>query len=134
MITVELPAKVTVDDLLVAVTQLPTPELTTFVHRVLSIQAQRGVPLLADEEEAALLQIIENQRLPATVQQRLDQLRALSRKRPLNTHEQAELLTYVQQVEQQDLTRLQALIELAQHRNTTLPALLHELGLEKVHA
>jgi len=134
MVTVELPAKVTIDDLLAAVTQLPGPELTTFVRRVLSIQAQRGLPLLTNDEEQTLLQVIQNQRLSDKAQQRLDILRTQSRMRPLNANEQAELLTYIQQVERQDLTRVQALLELAQRRNTTLPNLLHELGIEKIHA
>jgi len=134
MVTVELATKVTVDDLLAAVTQLPTPELITFVRRVLSIQTERGVPLLANDEEQALLQVIQAQRLAADEQKRLDMLRAQSRKGQLTATEQAELLTFVQRVERQDLARIQALIELARRRNTTLPNLLHELGLDPIHA
>lgn len=134
MVTVELATKVTVDDLLAAVTQLPTPELITFVRRVLSIQTERGVSLLANDEEQALLQVIQAQRLSEDEQKRLDMLRAQSRKGQLTATEQAELLTFVQRVERQDLARIQALIELARRRNTTLPNLLHELGLDPIHA
>lgn len=134
MVTVELAAKVTVDDLLTAVAQLPTPELVSFVRKVLSLQTQRGVSLLAADEEQALLQAIQNKRLPLHAQQRLDALRAKSRTTPLTDAEQAELLTFVQQVEGQDLSRVQALVELAKRRNTTLPTLLNELGLNPVHA
>lgn len=134
MVTVELAAKVTVDDLLTAVAQLPTPELVSFVRRVLSLQTQRGVSLLEGDEEQALLQVVQNKRLSRNAQQRLDELRAKSRTEPLTSTEQAELLAFAQQVERQDLTRVQALIELAKRRNTALPTLLNELGLAPVHA
>lgn len=134
MVTVELATKVTVDDLLTAVAQLPTPELVSFVRKVLSLQSQRGVPLLAADEEQALLQVIQNKRLPLNAQQRLDALRTKSRTGPLSDAEQAELLTFVQMTEQQDLNRVQALVDLAKCRNTTLPNLLNELGLTPGHA
>ena len=134
MITVEVSARLTTDELLTAVTKLPTPELITFARRVLAIQAQRGVPLLGAEEEQSLLQVIASQRLSDAEQKRLDALREKSRLSALTPAEQAELLAFVQQVERQDLTRVQAFVDLARRRGTTLNHLLHDLGLEAVHA
>ena len=78
MVTVEVSAKLAIDDLLVAVEQLPAQELTEFVRRVVAIQARRGASLLVDEEEQAVLEAIEG-RLPAEAQSRLDALREKSR-------------------------------------------------------
>ncbi len=133
MITVEIPAKFTVDDLLKAVEQLPPQELTKFARQVVALQAKQGGGLLADDEEQVLLSVVE-QRLPPDLQARLDTLRAESRHRPLTTSEQTELLQFVQRVEQQDLQRTEALIELAQKRGISLPALLDELGLHPSYA
>lgn len=134
MITVEVSARLTVDELLMAVAKLPAPELATFVRRAMAIQAQRGVPLLHADEEQLLLQVIANQRLSEVEQKHLDGLREKSRSGVLSPSEQAELLAFVQQVERQDLTRVQAFVELARKRGTTLDHLLHDLGLEAVHA
>jgi hypothetical protein len=123
MITVEIPAKFTIEDLLKAVEQLPPQELTKFVRQAVALQAKKGGALLADDEEQALLTVVE-QRLPPDLQARLDTLRAESRQRPLTVSKQAELLQFVQQVEQRDLQRTEALIELAQKRGISVSALL----------
>jgi hypothetical protein len=133
MVTVEIPAKLTVTDLLKAVEQLPPEELTKFVRQVVALQAKQGGSLLADEEEQVLLAVVE-QHLPPDSQARLDALRAESRQRALTASEQAELLQFVQQVEQQDLQRTEVLIKLAQKRGISVSALLAELGLEPTYA
>lgn len=133
MVTVEVSAKLTVDDLVVAVEKLPTQELTEFVRRVIAIQARRGVPLLAEEEEQMLLKAIEG-RLPTGAQDRLDVLREKSREGTLTPTEQAELLGFVQRVERQDLARVEALVDLARKRGTTVSSLMRELGIEANHA
>lgn len=133
MITVEIPAKFTIEDLLKAVEQLPPQELTKFVRQAVALQAKQGGVLLADDEEQALLTVVEQQ-LPPDLQARLDTLRAESHQRHLTVSEQAELLQFVQQVEQRDLQRTEALIELAQKRGISVSALLNELGLEPTYA
>jgi len=133
MVTVEIPAKFTVKDLLKAVEQLPPQELARFVRQVVALQAKQGGALLADEEEQVLLTVVE-QRLPPDLQARLDTLRAESRQRALTSFEQAELLQFVQRVEQHDLERTEALIKLAQKRGISVSALLDELGLEPTYA
>ncbi len=129
MITVEVPTKLTIDDLIKAVEQLPPQELTKFTRRVIALQAGRGGSLLVDEEEQALLVTVEG-RLRPDLQSRLNLLRKKSRKRPLTPPEQAELLQFAQQVEEQDLRRVEALVNLAQKRGVTVTALMHDLGLE----
>jgi hypothetical protein len=101
---------------------------------VIAIQTRRGLPLLADDEEQALLEAIKVQWLSDDDQNRLDQLREKSRKGILTLTEQADLLSFVQRVERQDLVRLEALVELARKRGITVSDLMRELGIERAHA
>jgi hypothetical protein len=104
MPVVKVPAELTVDHLVRAVEQLPSEELAEFARRVIAIQVRRGVPLLVNDEEQALLAAISG-RLPTEVQRRLDELREKSYEETLTPVEQAELLAFVQQVEQRDVAR-----------------------------
>jgi hypothetical protein len=134
MVTVDVSAKLTVDDLVLAVEKLPTEELTHFVRRVVAIQTRRGAPLLVDEEEQTLLEAIKGQLPTLEAQERLDALRQKSREGALTPAEQAELLSFVQQVESRDLARAEALVTLARKRGTTVSALMSELNLEPTYA
>ena len=134
MVTIEVSAKLTVDELLAAVEKLPTTELTEFARRVISLQAQRGVPLFVEEEEQTLLAVIEAQRLTDEAQARLDFLRQRSQEGSLSIEEHAELLGFIQQTERQDVTRLEALVNLAQKRGVSVSELMRELGLEATYA
>jgi len=128
MPVVEVPAELTVDHLIRAVEQLPSEELAEFARRVIAIQVRRGVPLLMNDEEQALLVAISG-RLPTEAQRRLDELREKSYEETLTPVEQAELLAFVQQVEQRDVARAEALVRLAKKRDTTVSELMHTLGL-----
>ena len=128
MPVVKVPAELTVDHLIRAVEQLPSEELAEFARRVIAIQVRRGVPLLVNDEEQALLAAISG-RLPTEVQRRLDELREKSYEETLTPVEQAELLAFVQQVEQRDVARAEALVQLAKKRGTTVSELMHTLGL-----
>lgn len=120
MNTVELPMKVTTDDLFMAVTKLPTSEFTAFVRRLVAIQSQLGIPLFTDDEEQALLQTIEQKSLSPAQQQRLDTLRQKSRTHPLSAQEQAELLQFIKKLEGQNVIRVKALVDLAAKRSISL--------------
>ena len=134
MVTVEISTKLTVDDLVSVADKLPNQALTEFVQRVVALQVQRGLPLITIDEEKALRQVVEAQKLPELDQARVAILREKSREGTLTADEHAELLHYVQRVERQDLTRLQALIELAQKRGTNLSEVMHDLGIEAEYA
>ena len=123
-------AQPTLDHLLHTVEQLPTEELTEFVRRVIAIQALRGVPLLTDDDEQALVESIAG-RLPPDTQRRLDELREKSREGVLSVSEHAELLSFVQQVEQRDVVHAEALIRLAQKRGVMISDLLREFGISE---
>lgn len=133
MVTVEVPTRLTRDDLLAAVEKLPNPALVEFGWRVRSLQTKRGLPVVETADEGALLQVIADQRLPETDQKRLAWLREKSDDEALTSEEHAELLQYVQRVEQLDLARIEALIELAQKRGVTLRAVMQQLGIEPTY-
>ena len=124
MPVVKVPAELTVYHLIRAVEQLPSEELAEFARRVIAIQVRRGVPLLMNDEEQALLTAISGQ-LPTEAQRRLDELREKSCEETLTPAEQAELLAFVQQVEQRDVLRAEALVQLAKKRGTTVSELMH---------
>ena len=115
------------DTLLRAVAEVPTPELETFVERVLVLRAQRTAPRLDHRETALLLQI--NRPFPEDRQRRYDQLVAKRRDGMLGPNELQELLQLTEQSEQHDGTRLAALIALAQARGVTVSALMTTLGI-----
>jgi hypothetical protein len=129
-LTLKAAAGLSVDDLIAIVETLPPPELAQFVRRVIAIQTRRGEALLGDEEEEALLAATMGRPFAADRQSRLDSLREKSRRGTLTPTEQAELLSFVQQVERQDLARVESLVKLAQKRGVPLSALMQELGLE----
>lgn len=134
MVTVEVPTRLTMDDLLAAVEKLPNPALVEFGWRVRALQTKRGLPAVETEDEGALLQVIADQRLPEADRKRLAWLREKSEDETLTSEEHAELLRYVQRVEQLDLTRIEALIELAQKRGVTLREVMQQLGIEQTYA
>lgn len=134
MVTVEIPSRLTMDDLLAAIDKLPNQALLEFGWRVRALQTKRGLPFVEAADEQALLQIIADQRLPEPDQNRLAWLRQKSDEETLTPEEHTELLRYVHRVEQLDLTRIEALIELAQKRSVTLREVIHQLGIEPNYA
>ena len=133
MTVLEISTTVTVDRLIDAIERLPSREFANFARQVIAIQTRRGIPLLAKEEEQTLMATV-GQSLPPAEQDRLDILRQKSRQGALTPAEQAELLAFVQRIERQDLVRAEALVRLAQKRQTSVSAILHGLGLETNYA
>jgi hypothetical protein len=80
-------------------------------------------------EESALLQIIER-RLPPDDQKRLDYLLEGDEIGEITDAENSELLGYAERIENHNVERLGALIELAKMRNVDLETLVNELKLE----
>ncbi|PZV10961.1 MAG: hypothetical protein DCF21_17595 [Leptolyngbya sp.] len=130
MATVRVTSEVSLnlDQLLSGVAQLDTDELRNFVERVSLMLAQRKAASLP-ELEANLLQAI-NQGLPESTQHRDNELQAKLQNDAIAPAEHQELLRLIDVVEQADAERLQALVELAQLRGVTLPALMAQLGLQ----
>lgn len=107
--------------------QLSTPDLEQLVDRVLTIRARRRAPSLSRKETELLRKI--NQGLPVDTQQRFDELTAKRRAEMLNQEEHQELLQTLDQIEQHDVKRLEALAELSQLRNVSIRVLMKDLGI-----
>jgi len=127
MPTIEAPVQLNVEHLLTAVKQLAPEELQAFMKELLAWQQQN-----AAAEEAALLAIVEeNSRLPDKTQRRFETLRRKLQAETATESEVAELQKLWQRVEQMNVTRLEALVKLADRRGTDIKTLMGELGLDK---
>ena len=128
MATVPIEARVSLEALLKAVEQLSTSELEQFVVRVVALRGRRKAPGLSEEETDLLLNI--NRGLPQDLQARYDALVDRRRAEKLTAEEHDELVRLTDQVEQLEAERLRSLAELARLRETSLPALMKQLGIE----
>lgn len=122
MQSVELPVQITVPGLLRAVSQLAPSDLDRFLAEATIIQKQY-------RSEASLLNTIRK-RLPEYQMQRLRSLEAKLEAETITESERAELLSLIELAEMVDVERAEALLALAQKRQTTMGQLIHELHLE----
>ncbi len=118
------------EQLLNAVLQMPRNELEEFVRKVFSLKAREYAPTLSEKETELLLKI--NQGLPASLQQRLNELIDKRQSRTITPDELEELIRLTDQVEMHDAERLKHLIELAHLRGVTLDELIKKLGIKPV--
>lgn len=109
---------------------LPSESLQELVRFIEFLRFRGGqeAKMPAAAAEAPLLAIIRR-RLPPEEQRRLSALRESKEERALTPEEHAELLAYVERVEQDDAERAQALLELSRLRKTPLAVLMTDLGL-----
>jgi hypothetical protein len=128
MAVVSVQAKLTTEDLLAAIEQLKPAEAEKISRRLLYLQARRRAANLS-EREAELLRAIYREKRPG-FQERFDELNVKRRAFTLTPEEHEELLQLVEESEAFTAQRLEALAELAQLRQTTLPALMKQLGLK----
>ena len=129
MSTVRIEAQLPTDELLKAVGQLSQPELEQFVLQVIALRARRKAPSLPRAESELLLKI--NQGASPDVQKRYGKLIAKRRAETLTPDEYNELLRLTEQTEALEARRVEYLAELARLRNTTLAALMKDLGIRK---
>ncbi len=91
--------------------QLSATELDQVLQQVARLKAQQRAPQLSERESALLLTI--NRGLPAAQQTRLEELIRRRQAEELTHAELAELIALTDQVEQLQVERLEALVELA---------------------
>jgi len=127
MPAIQVDVQLSTNKLLEAVERLSRSELQQFLSRVLALHAQRKAPHLPMKESALLTKI--NQGLPLTVSARLNQLVSKRRANTLTSEEHAELLRLIDQLEEAEARRAQALAQLARLRGVSMTALMRELGI-----
>jgi len=115
------------DEVLKGLARLETSALTQLVEQVLALQARRRAPSLP-QNEADLLQKI-NQGLSPEIRRRYAELTAKLRAETLMPEEHQELLHLIDQIELADAERMQHMITLAQIRQVSIDALMHQLGI-----
>ena len=105
-------------------------ELSQFVVQVLELNfpEEKTKTKALSKREAILLQAI-NGTLTVDTWERYHSLRTKQQAETINPTESAEYAAINQQIEAANVKRLAALIELAKIRNTTLDALMKQLGL-----
>ena len=127
MPTIQVPVQLTVEHLMAVVKQLSPAELHEFMQQLAAWQQHNGRQ--AEEEVALLACIKESSSLPTAEQRRFDRLRRKRQAGTLTKPEAAQLQALWQRVEQMNVTRLQALTDLAQRRGTDVKTCMRELGL-----
>ncbi|NJK50885.1 hypothetical protein HC931_24725 [Candidatus Gracilibacteria bacterium] len=107
--------------------QLPGASLVRAVEflEALSQESLQGAKTPSPNQEAALVEKIQRL-LSISEQERLAYLRQQNEMGVITQTEHQELLMFVERVEQQDVERAEALIELAQLRQIDLKVLINE--------
>lgn len=113
---------------LAAVKQLPPAELREFTQQFETWQEQHRK---LEFEETTLLAIIEeNSSLPAEEQKQYERLRRKCDRETLSDRELVVYQKLLQQLEERNAKRIEALITLSQQRGTTLRQLMAQLDLQ----
>lgn len=116
-----------IDDILVGVAELETPDLEQFLQKIGRLVARRKSPSLS-ERETVLLQAI-NQSSNIALQNRYSVLSKKQNNGVVTDVEHEELLTLIDKLEILQAKRLENLIELSQLRNISLDTLMNNLNL-----
>jgi len=117
------------DELLKAVEQLSKHDLEQFVQQVVKLLARRRGPVLPRREAELFLKINQSV-LPVNLQTRCDELIAKREAETLTPAEYKELIQLTDQVGELNVHRLKYLAELARLRQTSLPSLMMDLGIQ----
>lgn len=110
-----------------AVKQLSPAELLRFDREFQTWREQNGAP--RDQEASLLLEIERNSHLPRPDQARFEDLRRKRHAEMLTPEAQQELRDLWQRVEEMNVVRLEAVIELEKRRSTSVSALMKDLGI-----
>jgi hypothetical protein len=120
-----------IDDILLGISDLDTPDLEQFLQKVGRLVARRKSPSVP-ERETVLLQAI-NQSLDVDLQNRFKLLLTKQNKNATSEFEHQELLKLIDKIELQYAQRLEYLIELAHLRGVSLDVLMKQLKLNFSH-
>ena len=126
MTTLEIKSKIPLSELLDSLKQLGADELGEVAATAVRLRANQRGQVLSDEETTLLQQI--NKTLPPAEQARMDLLIEKREAETLTEAELAELITLSDRIEEIQVERLAALIELAALRNVSVEILKEALN------
>jgi hypothetical protein len=127
MSTVRITSDISLDKLVEGLEQLDDQDLNEVVDRLIAAQARRQAPHLS-KLESDLFAVI-NRGLAEGEQRRLDELISRRKQELLTPDEHAELVSWIERIEQLDAERVEALIALARFRNVSVHTLMAQLGI-----
>ena len=115
------------DEVLEGIARLETSAFEQFVDKVITLRAQRRASTLPQKEAELLQQATLG--LSEDTWQRYHELSEKLQDETLQPDEQQELVGITDKMEAANVKRIEALTKLAELRQTTVDALLDELGL-----
>lgn len=127
MPAVQVKVQLSANKLMEAVASMSQAELEQFLLRVIALQAQRKAPHLSAKESELLIKI--NRGLPPEIRTRLDRLVAKRKAQKLTSKEHQELLRLIDQLEEAEAARAEALAQLARLRGVSMTTLMNDLGI-----
>ena len=101
------------------------PEAIAFLESLSTKANPSAVNVLSNSEELKLIKIIQY-RLSVREQEHFDDLRERNEWGELTEAEHCKLIEYIEQIEDRDVERTEALMKLAKLRNVSLDSLLKE--------
>jgi hypothetical protein len=119
-----------IDDILVGISDLETPDLEQFLQKIGRIVARRKSPSLSNRETVLLQEI--NQSSNIILQNRYSVLSKKQNSNNVTEAEHEELLILIDKLEILQAQRLENLIELAHLRGISLEVLMKNLNLNFV--
>jgi hypothetical protein len=122
--------KVTPAQLVDGMSHLTARQLEMVIERATLLRLQKAKRVLSARESDLLRAI--NRGLSAERSQRLDHLQRKLRQETITDRERDQLLRLTEELEKLAAQRLEALIELADLRKTTVARLIREMGLNHV--
>jgi len=128
MPAIEANVRLSTSKLFEAVEKLSLSELDQLLSRIIALRARQKSPHLSDKESELLTQI--NKGLPPDVRTRLDQLVKKRRANNLTSDEYNELLALTDVLEQAEVERAEALVQLARLRGVSMTELMQDLGIQ----
>jgi hypothetical protein len=114
-----------------AIEQMPSSEFDAFVSQVVAMQARRGAVTNSARESELLLR--SHQALPAERQRRFENLVDRRQSGVISEAELGELIAIADLLERMEADRMDAIVELASLKKTTVSTLLDQLQSRMVH-
>jgi hypothetical protein len=128
---IESDVDVNMQDVLVAVDKLDTPDLENFFEQIATLVVQRKTAT-SDDREATLLAKIKSSVLAEHIQVEYERLYEKLKEETINEEEYQRLNVLLQQIEQQGVERLKYLIELSKLKDKSLTQMMEELNIDTV--
>ena len=129
MTTVHFEAQVSTEQLLEAIRQLPPTEFERLVSGALQLRERRPRVPRPRQREVELVRR-GTAVPPAEIRARSRELREKMNDGQITATEHQELLAIIEDLEGRNVTRLEALVELARLRQQPLRAVMDDLGIE----